>query len=87
MVASPADLWDSYLHALDAAPLLTKVWTRTMVFFRTKNTTHVVTTAVILRKFARAGELFKGVRFAFEDLYEDLHTYVTRMTTAVVCHV
>jgi len=26
MMAAPAELWDSYLHALEAAPLLTKVW-------------------------------------------------------------
>eukprot|EP00752_Nemacystus_decipiens_P015395 g13728.t1 len=32
MVAAPADLWDSYLHALDAAPLLTKSITAGCIF-------------------------------------------------------
>lgn len=68
MVAAPVELWDSYLHALDAAPLLTKVWTRTRIILPVQSILrmHVIRDSLQTHPNTQQGE--PGL--------EDLHTAV-----------
>lgn len=71
MVAAPAELWDSYLHALDAAPLLTKVG-RKMAVISLGQRTHVIDSSSTGRMCTR-GELLK----VCENLPQHHHVFQT----------